>query len=756
MTEIPHPHRRDVLAGAGAAASLLAGPAGAAERRAGWGRAPATAFADAEIAAAAHATGRPAPAVHYAIDPALGAQSYRIDGAGATSLTVTAGDATGAMYGGLDIAEGVRLGGETLAMLGDGRVHRPYVARRGIKFNVPLDLRTPSYSDGSTSARLNIPEVWTREFWQAYVDEMARDRYNVLTLWNLHPFPSMVKVPEFADIALDDVWRSREPLDPEPLDFRGRDYVQHRFLTNHEVLRRITIDEKIGFWREVMQMAADRGIAVYIFTWNIFTYGTGGKHGIDDSITNPATVAYTRASVREMVRTYPLLAGIGITAGENLPGDNPQVSQEQWLWSTYGEGIADALRHDPARRFELIHRFHETKPGEIERNWNRYPGFPRSFAYSYKYSVAHMYSHPKPPFIAEVIPFLNENTKTWLTVRNDDIYSFRWGDPDFAREYVLNMPRSDKLVGFYMGPDGYCWGRDFLSKADANKELGAARRLVMQKQWYGFAIWGRLAYEPSLANGLFQATLAARFPHADAARLFAASSAASKIIPQVTRLFWQDIDLEWFPEACAYSSQKRPRGTHFYTVADFINGAPMPGAGVMSVRRWRQRLLDSQPLDAISPLDAATALAGFAETTLDELARLRANLPSDVDGELTSTLADHEAMAHLGHYYAAKIRGACDLALYDQSRRPSEKAAAVMYLTQAIDAWRRYARVRDGQYVPAFYNRIGYVDITALTEAAARDIEIAREWRSGSIRFDPAAPETHWDAVLHPGPGGHA
>ena len=48
-------------------------------------------------------------------------------------------------------------------------------------------------------------------------DAMARDRYNVLTLWNLHPFPSMVKVPEFPDVALDDVWRSREPLDPEPL-----------------------------------------------------------------------------------------------------------------------------------------------------------------------------------------------------------------------------------------------------------------------------------------------------------------------------------------------------------------------------------------------------------------------------------------------------------------------------------------------------------------------------------------------------------
>ena len=30
------------------------------------------------------------------------------------------------------------------------------------------------------------------------------------------------------------------------------------------------------------------------------------------------------------------------------------------------------------------------------------------------------------------------NMRTWLTVRNDDIYSFRWGDPEFARAYIRN------------------------------------------------------------------------------------------------------------------------------------------------------------------------------------------------------------------------------------------------------------------------------------------------------------------------------
>ena len=65
----------------------------------------------------------------------------------------------------------------------------PFIARRGIKFNIPLDARTPSYSDDSTSGQANIPEMWDMAFWTRFLDEMARHRYNVLSLWSLQPVP---------------------------------------------------------------------------------------------------------------------------------------------------------------------------------------------------------------------------------------------------------------------------------------------------------------------------------------------------------------------------------------------------------------------------------------------------------------------------------------------------------------------------------------------------------------------------------------
>ena len=110
----------------------------------------------------------------------------------------------------LDIAEAIRLG--TIDLISDSD-NKPYLERRGIKFNIPLDLRTPSYSDMGDAAQQNIPVVWEMDFWQQQFDEMARNRYNVISFWSENPFPSLVKIPEFPKIALDDVWRTKTKLD---------------------------------------------------------------------------------------------------------------------------------------------------------------------------------------------------------------------------------------------------------------------------------------------------------------------------------------------------------------------------------------------------------------------------------------------------------------------------------------------------------------------------------------------------------------
>lgn len=651
----------------------------------------------------------------------MGWQCYaiRIKAAGKQkAVYVLAGDKTGALYGAMDIAEAIRT--NTLDKLADSD-NKPYLERRGIKFNIPLDLRTPSYTDPSDAAQQNIPNVWDKSFWTAYLDEMVLNRYNVLSLWSLHPFPSMVKIPEFPAVALNDVWRTREKFD-NGYSHSGVNFVRPNLLANAAVVKKITIDEKIIFWKEVMQMANNRGIEIYMFVWNIFTYGAEGKYGITNRQDNDTTIAYFRAAVREMVNTYPLLSGIGITAGENMDGKlEGEYASEKWLWYTYGEGIRDALKKEPNRTFRLIHRFHQTSLSAVKNAFRDYRG---PFDLSLKYAIAHMYAITNPPFVHDAMPLLSPQTKSWLTIRNDDIYSFRWANNDFARQFIQAIPEPEKIAGYYMGPDGYNWGLDYLTK-------GAVHQLIMQKQWYSFMLWGRLSYNPGLPDQVFFNALQTRFPSIAVEKLYRPWSAASMIFPWITRYVWGDIDLKWFPEA----NISHPTHKGFYTVADYIEREPMPGSNIRNIYLWALYQHQGKRDSLLSPLAVADTLARLSATALAGLQSLPARAAGSFT-ELDQTLGDIEAFAHIGNYYAAKMRAACSLALFDQSGHKPDRRKAIVYLEQAKAHWASYAGVYSSLYKPALYNRVGFVDIPALMLKVEADIAIAKNWKPGTIHYE--------------------
>ncbi len=639
-----------------------------------------------------------------------GPQSYSIRRLTEPATIVVLGeDVAGVIYGGLEVAEAARAGRLQQLADSDGK---PYIERRGIKFNIPLDARTPSYSDGGDSAQANIPEMWSEAFWTEFLDEMARQRFNTLSLWNLHPFPSMVRVAEYPEVALADVKRTTQKFDTT-FKLTGVDMWRKPMADHLETVREMSIEQKIAFWRKVMAHAHARGIEVYIITWNIFTYGTDGKYGITSAQDNPTTIDYFRKSVRDLILTYPDLDGIGVTAGENMQERKDEYAKEKWLWNTYGMGVVDAKKQQPARKVRFIHRFHQAGMKEILDAWKEYPN---TFDFSYKYSVAHMYSMVNPPFGRSMLAELPKDKRTWMTVRNDDIYSFRWGDPVFARAYVKNLPGPDKLAGYYMGPDGYIWGREFIST-----EPEEPRQLVIKKQWYSFMLWGRLSFNPDLPDEIFRDALARRYPEANAAALYEASCRASRIIPQITRFYWQDIDLKWFPEACI----SHPSYKGFHTVKHFVEGKPMPESGIYSIAQWADRAARGDAMQQMTPLQVADELTTHAAATL----KLIDAFAVPKDKELRLLLGDLRAMAQLGDYYAEKIRGACELAMLTKDAKASHRDAAIAHLEKAVDNWEKYARTATAQYRPQLLTRIGLVDLNALTEKVKADVEIAKTWK---------------------------
>lgn len=602
--------------------------------------------------------------------PALEPQAFalRVATGGTPSWFAVGGDETGVLYGALEIAERIRhLGPSAVAEV----EQKPYLRRRGIKFNWPLDARTPSYTDPGTAGALGVATVWDMEFWKTQLDEMARSRMNCLSLWNLHPFPSIVKVAEYPTVALADV-KTTFARTLKLYSGRGLDFVDADVLNNLVHVKTMSIDEKIAFWKAVMAYAKSRGIETYLFTWNMFVYGAEGKHGITESQSNATTTDYYRKSVAQTLRTYPDLAGFGITSGENLSGD-----KEGWLWSTYGLGVADYMKENPGRSVRMIHRQHEGSLSDITDKWGDYAG---PFDMSYKYSQAHAYSSTKPQFMNSFAAGLPAGMKTFLTVRNDDFYYFRFGDPEFVRAYIKGVPQA-KVEGFYYGPDGYILGRNVTSKDSV-----WAKRSDIEKNWLAIRLWGRLGYDPNVPAATFKSMVETRLgAPASLADIWAT---ASKIVPLVSRYHWDALDFQWYPEGCL----SHPSYKGYHALDDFRNTGKFPGD------------------DPGSAATVAAELKMLAKAALDGSKDWR----RQGKAELRSTLGDIEAQGHLGNYYAEKILGAA-----------ATGSVAINHMNAAAGHARLYAQSALAQYTGQWLNRIGRFDFGTFVTNAYGDIKLA-------------------------------
>jgi hypothetical protein len=627
-------------------------------------------------------------------------------------IAVIGFDAAGILYGGLELAE-------QIALFGPGSVkatkQNPYMALRGTKFNIPLDVRTPSYTDPCDAAQKNIPEMWNFDFWKEYIDNLALYRYNYISLWSLHPFPSMVKVSGYEDVALDDVQRSTVEWE-ENYDTNGIGFDAPEILANPEIVLKISIDEKIDFWKKVMAYGKSRNVDFYVVTWNIFVNGTEGKYGITDDIDNETTRDYFRKSVKQMFITYPDLAGIGLTTGENMYGAD-FAKKEDWAFDTYAQGVLDAAEEMPERHFTFIHRQHMAGAKDISEKFA--PVIEKDnveFIFSFKYAKAHVMSATKQPYHENFVQEIGDLKTIW-TLRNDDNYYFRWGAPDFIREFIQNIPIGVSR-GFYYGSDQYVWGREFLMKNPQSP-----RQLEIVKHWYHWMLWGRLGYNPEITDKRFMEILQNRFPETDADKLFSAWQEASMIYPVTTGFHWGPLDFQWYIEGCKSRPGYAQNETGFHDVNRFINLPPHPLSGFQSIPDYIKMTIEEGTTELKTPKEVAQMLHDHADKAIAEVIEL-----SPVqNSELQVTLHDIETMALLGKYYAYKIDGAAALAMYRETKDKKYQKEAIEQLTFAWEAWKKYTELAIEQNInPLWTNRVGYVDWVKITDWAEGDIEIAK------------------------------
>jgi len=582
------------------------------------------------------------------IPTSVGEQAYGLRTTSSPQKTywVLGGDVNGAMHGSLQIAENITFNGYKENY---NSQESPAILKRGIKLNLPFDEKSPTYESNSrgTSYQNAIPHVWDITFWETWFDDMARHRYNVVSVWNNHPFTSLVLLPDYPDLAIQDV-----------TGFNGYS-------------KKMSIEEKISFWRQVMKLAHARGFEFMFFNWNVWVSNAHGKYGLANADTSDANKAYMYKSMMKLLETYPDLDGFGVTNGENK-------SNQNFLWAAYGKAMYDYAVKNPQRKLRFIHRWHQTSLASIKQTFAGLFELPNvTFDMSYKYSKAHMYSVPVPKHFDKwnnSKQLVDNNMKVWFTVRNDDFYYHTWGDPSFAREYIKGMTDyRNNLAGFYIGSDGFCPTRTFFCKTPVSQNI-----LEIKRQWYMTMIWGRVAYNPQTSDQVFKNHMKLRYPNVSSDDLFLAWSNASSGIQKTTELLHEDFDLDfkWYPEACLTFKG-------FATVDMFAAADIGPGSSLCNIKNSAK--------DSCNGKKSSYQLADEIEANALSALNKVSNIEPDANTELGVTVNNIKAMSYLSLYFAHKIRAAT-------SKLAGKTENTTTALGKAYSWWMNYTNLMDMLY----------------------------------------------------------
>ena len=614
--------------------------------------------------------------------------------------------ATGAMYALLDLAEQLR-SGEPLEHIIAKKVN-PHFSVRAIKFNLPWS----SYRTGPAMEQ-HMDVCRDLKFWQAFLDQMAENRFNVLSLWNVHPFSFMVKPVNF----------------PHANDFSEEEMGRWRH-----------------FWTTLFQMCRDRGIEPFIVNWNIAVSPKFAEHyGVNERNDTSAIVKrYTREVVTQVINEYPNLAGIGITLADWMsnfrqPGSGlPEMTakdREDWIAETVVAGIRDAdrpvkflhrsvLSADPNEMRRVIDEANlpDTALVEIKFNWSHGHSSPRLLLTHDDHSgkVENNYWNPMP-----------DNYRIQWMVRNEDFFILRWGQPDFVREHItLN---SEPFVnGYFVGSEGYIPAKDY----SHNKDGHLTWQYAFQKQWLFYQVWGRLLYDPSTPDAIFASEFERRYNLKDGGAMLKAFSKAGNMPLRLASFHAATWDYTLYSEGFlapfASNSGLHDTVSSFISIDELIRH-PVLDPGYMSIEDYIAIISSGKKIASgkITPDKLASMLTSDGRDILKVVKEFR-----PASGALACELDDLETWAYLSLYFADKLRAAISLHTFRKSGDADEKEKAVKLLKQCLTFWEKLSNI-SGKH----YREVPYIDALGYGEAyrdaqtflwrkflpqVSRDIDIAR------------------------------
>ncbi len=625
-------------------------------------------------------------------------------------ISIIGGDDRGMIYGALDLAETLRNGGSLPSI--NETFQKPDQEFRGIKFNLPWETYRPS-----SALDQHYETVRDINYWEGFLDMMVENRFNVISLWNMHPYTFMVRPENFPEAS---PWTEAEQKEWQEL------------------------------YQGIFRLAKERGLDTYIVHWNIFVNKAFAEaHGVAKENfyphyyvpgdTSELVKQYMRESVKQVLEEYPDLDGIGISHGEGMAGMTP-LERQEWVDEVL---IAGMLQAD--RDVKLIHRVPFSKglgsEGGTSKNVEMVTRtamerlgkqFDGPIWVEMKFNWSHGHSTPKLEKVHgghlgdTYFDPLPSNYKIVWQVRNEDFFALRWGVPQFIRQHIALNGMASYTGGYFVGSETYIPALDYFTAEEHSDEWTWA----YERQWLFYKLWGRLLYNPDTSDNVFDAEYRNRYGD-KGKNLLAALSLASNTQLRLASLYNATWDHTLYSEGFLALQGETTR----YIPVDTLIDHPTMASEYVNVADYVAKTLAGEGFTAgtITPVILADSLERDNRQALA--------LIEDVDpGDSTALryeLADIKIWSHLGLHLAEKLRGAIALKTFQSTGDAAQQQQAVKHLENALDQWDEVIAISRPLYRDmrlTHYNHNAFVanddnlfHWAKIRDEVAADIKIAKE-----------------------------
>ena len=577
-------------------------------------------------------------------------------------FTVTGNDATGVIYGCVELADRIhQAGGLDIQPVTEA----PQMVMRGTCIGLQKTVYLPGHGVYEYPySPENFPWFYDKAEWVKYLDMMVENKMNSLYLWNGHPFASLVKLKDYP-FALE--------VDEET------------FKKNEEIFSFLTHEaDKRGIW--VIQMFYN------IILSKPFADHYGLKTQDRHRPITPLISDYTRKSIAAFIENYPNV-GLLVCLGEAMATIDDDVT---WMKETIIPGIKDGLKASGRTDIPpVVLRSHDTDGPLVLKE--SLPLYPNIYTMS-KYTGESLTTYtPGGPWgethqqLAAAAPVHIDNVHILANLE-----PWRWSSPAFIQKTVQAMHRVHHSKGLHLYPQASYWDWPYT----ADKLPNGEREKQLDRDWMWYQAWGRYSWndQRGLDKTYWKKELAEYYgiDTIAAGHLLNAYDETGEIAPKLLRRFGiTEGNRQTLLLGMTMGQLVNP---YKYTIyPGFYESCGPEGEKLIE---YIEKEHKGQPHKGELPFDIVDQCVNHGDRALVEMAAITVKPTRHAD-EYQRVWNDFLCYATFAKAFQMKVRAAAEVLRYKWTQDITYLESAVKWLEQSNNTWSDLCKMTDKTYLYA-------------------------------------------------------